>query len=131
MTDPIVNADGKGEEEKEKAQAQGSDNASEKSGHMVPKSRLDQEISKRKEGEEALKEIAQSYLDEVPEEMKDLVPDLPPLQKIHWLRNALAKGLFNGNRVESGPDSKRPGAKQAVDLSGLSPAALRRMGYKN
>lgn len=128
MTDSIVNADGKGEEEK--AQAQGSENASEKGGHMVPKSRLDQEITKRKESEKALEEIAQGYLDEVPEDMKDLVPDLPPLQKIHWLRNALSKGLFSGNQKESGPDSKRPSGKQVVIFDGLSNIEMRKMGYK-
>lgn len=130
MTDPIVPADDKGEEGKDNAQAQGADNASGK-GVMVPKARLDQEIAKRKDGEKALEEIAASYLEEVPEDMKDLVPDLPPLAKIHWLRNALSKGLFNGNQKESGPDSKRAKTKPAVDLSGLSPVEMRKMGYKS
>ena len=123
----VVNADGKGEEGKEKAHA---DNASDKGGKMIPKERFDQINAQKKEAIEALDSVVKEMVEDIPEEMRDLVPDLPPAQKIAWIRNAQKKGVFGGGQKESGPDSKRPSGKQAVDLSGLSPVELRRMGYK-
>lgn len=98
-------------------------------GNMIPKARLDQEINKRREAEGALKEIAESIKSDVPENFKDLVPDLPPQKLIKWIQDANAKGLF----VEKKPDAldtKRPSDKKQEDLSGLSPQQMMSRGYK-
>lgn len=96
----------------------------------IPKARLDQEIAKRKESETTLAEVAQGFVDEIPEDMKDLIPDLPPAQKIKWIQNASKKGLFNPKTAE-GIDTKRPGRQQPENFDGLSPQAIMAKGYKN
>lgn len=97
--------------------------------NRIPKSRLDQEIEKRKASDNTLTEIAQGFVDSVPEDMRDIVPDLPPAQKIKWIQNAQAKGLFDPKPAE-GIDTKRPGSKKAENLDGLSPQAKMAQGYK-
>jgi hypothetical protein len=96
----------------------------------IPKSRLDQEIAKRKEAETELKTIADNLKADVPEDYQDLVPDLPPGKLIVWLRNASAKGLFNLQSQDSGIDSKRPGGKPPKDFKDMSPQAIMALGYK-
>jgi len=94
--------------------------------HMVPKSRLDSEIEKRKGAESELKDIAEELKADIPEEFKDLIPDLPPSKLIKWIRNANAKGLFdpkNENDDTKEIDKKRPSSKKAEDLDSLSPYA--------
>ena len=54
--------------------------------NRIPKSRLDQEIEKRKMSETALNEIANTLTEDIPEDMRDIVPDLPPAQKIKWIK---------------------------------------------
>jgi len=97
--------------------------------NMIPKSRLDQEITKRKESEKELQTIADSLKEDVPEDFKELVPDLPPGKLIPWLRSANSKGLFDPKSKES-LDKKRPGEKQIKDLDGLSPQQKMAQGYK-
>lgn len=95
----------------------------------IPKSRLDAEIQKRKESELTLTEIAQGFVEEVPEDMRDIIPDLPAAQKIKWIQNATRKGLFN-KQTQEGIDTKRPGSKPPVNFDGLSPQAIMAQGYK-
>lgn len=123
--DGIVPEDGKLDNEN-----QNHEDASDKGDKMIPKSRLDQEINKRKEADKAIEAVANELLEDIPEDLRDVVPDLPPAEKIKWIRNAQKKGLFNTNHKQDGPDSKRPGGKQPQDLSNLTPFELRRMGYK-
>ena len=95
----------------------------------IPKSRLDQEIAKRKEAESELKSIAENLKKDVPEDFQELVPDLPAGKLISWLRNASAKGLFNPQSKEP-IDSKRPGDKKPTDFENMSPQAIMATGYK-
>ena len=97
--------------------------------NMIPKVRLDQEIAKRKTAEDALKEVADTLKESIPEEHRDLVPDLPPQKLIKWIQQANAKGLFTQKQVDS-LDKKRPGDKQPQDFSGLSPQQMMSRGYK-
>ena len=97
--------------------------------NMIPKSRLDQEITKRKESEKELQTIADSLKEDVPEDFKELVPDLPPGKLIPWLRSANSKGLFDPKSKDS-LDTKRPGDTKPTDLEGLSPQQKRAQGYK-
>jgi hypothetical protein len=121
--------------EEEKKEEQGGENNSGKKeehkeqGNMIPKVRLDQEISKRKAAEDSLKEIAESLKSSVPEEFQELVPDLPPAKLVSWIQQANQKGLFEKKTVEA-LDKKRPGDKQPQDFSGLSPQQMMSRGYK-
>ena len=95
----------------------------------IPKSRLDQEIAKRKEAETELKTIAENLKKDVPEDFQDLVPDLPPGKLIAWIRSANIKGLFDPKTKES-IDSKRPSDQKPKDLDSLSPQQKMAQGYK-
>jgi len=97
-------------------------------GDTIPKSRLDQEITKRKDAEKELSTIAEDLKKDVPEDMQDLVPDLPSSKLIKWLRSASAKGLFDSKTKES-IDSRRPGDKPGSS-DNLSPQARMSTGYK-
>ena len=66
---------------------------------------------------------------EVPDEFKDLIPDLPPGQLIKWIRQAQAKGIFTPNKADA-LDTKRPGDKKAPDLNSMTPLQMRQAGYK-
>lgn len=89
---------------------------------MIPKARFDQVVQQRKDAEAALDDLANELAEEVPEDMRDVIPDLPPAKRIKWLRSAHKHGLFAGTQVSSGPDSKRPTSKQAPDYDTMTPA---------
>jgi len=95
----------------------------------IPKSRLDAEIAKRRESETTMAEIAQGFVEEIPEDMRDIIPDLQPAAKIRWIQNAVKKGLFVV-RTHEGIDTKRPGSKPAANYDGMSPTAIMAQGYK-
>ncbi len=97
-------------------------------GDRIPKSRLDQEIAKRKEAETELKTIAENLKKDVPEDFQDLVPDLPPGKLIAWIRSANVKGLFDPPSKEP-IDSKRPGDKKPTNFDNMSPQAIMATGY--
>lgn len=97
--------------------------------NRIPKSRLDAEIQKRKDADASLTEISASFVESVPEEMRDLIPDLPPSKKIKWIQQANAKGLFESKAKEP-IDSKRPGSKTPASFEGLSPTSIMEQGYK-
>lgn len=65
---------------------------------------------------------------DIPEAMRDLIPSLPPIEQMKWIRQAQRKGIFSPPKLESGPDPKRPGGKKPVDMNGLSPAQLLELG---
>jgi len=95
----------------------------------IPLSRLNQEIEKRKLSDSQLEEIATGLIETVPDEMRDLVPDLPHGQKIKWIQNAAKKGLFN-QKNSDGIDTRRPGGKPPADFKNMSPQAIMAKGYK-
>lgn len=97
----------------------------------VPYSRFQEVVEQRKGLEATLNGILDGMISELPEEMRDLVPNLPPAEKVVWLRNAKERGLFakKQDTQTSSPDAKRPGGKQPVDFSGLSPLQKMQAGY--
>ena len=97
--------------------------------NRIPKSRLDAEIEKRKAGETALKEVAEQFVESIPEDMRELIPDLPPAAKIKWIQQANAKGLFDAKTKEP-IDAKRPNDKKPTNFEGMSPQAIMATGYK-
>ena len=96
---------------------------------LIPKSRLDQEIDKRKEAEKGLQTIVDKMVEDVPEEKRGIIPDLAPSAKITWLREANKQGIFENRKAES-IDSKRPGDKSPTDFKDMSPQAIMATGYK-
>jgi hypothetical protein len=95
---------------------------------LIPKSRLDQEIDKRKEAEKGLQAICDSMVEDVSEEKRSIIPDLAPSAKIVWLREARKQGIFEDRKAES-IDSKRPGDKSPTDFKDMSPQAIMATGY--
>ena len=96
---------------------------------LIPKSRLDQEIEKRKEAEKGLQAICDQMIEDVPEDKRSIIPDLAPSAKITWLREAKKHGIFEERKAES-IDSKRPGDKSPTDFKDMSPQAIMATGYK-
>ena len=77
--------------------------------------------------EQALEDLAQAMAEDLPEPMRALLPaSLPAGERIKWMRQAMKAAPV----ATSGPDSRRPGNKPPVDISSLSPHAMRAMGYK-
>ena len=98
-------------------------------GHMIPKGRFDEVVGQKRAAEAALEEIASSLVDEIPEEMRDIIPDLPPAARIRWVRAAVAQGVFGAPAGATNPDSKRPGSKAPADFSGMNPRQIMAHGY--
>lgn len=96
----------------------------------IPKTQFDQVNEKAKTAEDALKSIADGLLEDVPDEFKDIIPDLPAAHKINWIRNAKKKGLFAPKAEPNSPDSKRPGGTAPTDFKNMSPQAIMATGYK-
>ena len=95
---------------------------------LIPKSRLDQEIDKRKEAEKGLQTIVDKMVEDVPEEKRSIIPDLAPSAKITWLREANKQGIFEERKAES-IDSQRPGDKSPKDFDNMSPTQIMSTGY--
>ena len=99
--------------------------------HMIPKSRFDELNEKRKTAVQALEDIATGFIETIPDDMREMVPDLPPAEKIRWIQTAQKKGLFTKSQDANGLDSKKPGDKPPIDFSNLSPQAIMAQGYKS
>ena len=95
----------------------------------IPKHRFDEINEKYKATKAELQEIAEELKKDVPEEMRDLIPDLPSGQLIKWLRNASAKGLFVERKTES-LDTKRPNEKKVVNFESMSTHEKIAHGYR-
>ena len=97
----------------------------------VPYSRFKEVVDARKAAEESLAEVVQEIITTLPEEMRDLVPNLSPAEKIRWINTARQRGVFArpGSGDTDSPGSRRPGAKPPQDLSGMNPVQMMSMGY--
>lgn len=105
-------------------------NAADKGGNnMIPKSRFDQLNEQKKSAEAALKTVVDELINDIPEDMRDLVPAIAPADQIKWIRNAIQRGVFT-KKADSGPDSRRPGGSRGSDFAGMSPQAIMATGYK-
>ena len=100
-------------------------------GDMIPKSRFDALNEKKKAAESSLEEIANGFVETIPEDMRELVPNLSPAEKIKWIQAAQKQGLFGKNQENSGLDSKKPGDKAPIDFKDMSPQAIMARGYKS
>ena len=100
------------------------------SGKWIPKDRFNQVIEQKRTAEAALAEVVAGLKEDIPEALRDLVPNIAPAEQIKWLRDAQKKGLFSQPTGESGPDSKRPGGSVPKSFEGLRPQAIMAQGYK-
>ncbi len=105
------------------------DKSAQQPPRTVPYDRFHQVVQQRKDAESALEEVAKELAEEVPEDMRDVIPELPPAQRIKWIRAAMKKGVFGQVQQPNGPDSKRPGGKPPTDFDGMSPQAIMAQGY--
>lgn len=96
----------------------------------IPKARFNEINEKRKAVETLLSGLVEEFMSEVPEEFQDVIPDLPPADKIKWLRNAKSKGLFKSATVADSPDSKRPAGRAPADFTNMNPRQIMAQGYK-
>jgi hypothetical protein len=97
----------------------------------VPYARFQEVVEQRKGLETTLNSMIDGMMQDLPEDMRDLVPNLPPAEKAAWVRTARERGLFSKPEVvpASSPDAKRPGGKHPIDLTGLSPLQKMQAGY--
>ncbi|MBM4300785.1 MAG: hypothetical protein FJ121_04535 [Deltaproteobacteria bacterium] len=107
----------------------GKDRADQNQEKTVPYARFQQVNEAKKQAETELQAVADGLKEEVPEEFRDLIPDMPPGQQIKWIRQAQAKGIFNPPKADA-LDSKRPGDKKVADLNAMTPHQMRVSGYK-
>jgi hypothetical protein len=99
-------------------------------GNMVPKTRLDQEIEKRKEAEKGLQEICDNLVEDIAEDKRSIIPDLSPSKKIVWIREANKQGVFEEKQVNPPVDTKRPGDQKPDNFDNMTPQAIMAKGYK-
>jgi len=96
----------------------------------VPLSRLNEEIEKRKALETELGTVAEKLIEDIPEDFKALVPDLPAGAKITWIKDATAKGLFTSKEVDNQSlDTKIASDKKVLDSENMSPIDRMSTGY--
>lgn len=96
----------------------------------IPYERFQQVNTAKKAAEDALTAIVDGMVNELPEGMRELVPNLPPAEKAAWIRTAKEKGLFAVPAPSSSPDPKRPVNKPSEqDLSAMTPLQMMRLGY--
>ena len=106
-------------------------NDPEKNENMIPKSRFDQVNQQKKAAEQELEQVANMLVEDIPADYKDIIPDLPPADKIKWIKNATKKGIFSNKPAES-PDNVTPGTgKTQVDTSNMNSFDLLSQGFKN
>jgi hypothetical protein len=107
-------------------------NGPDNTGKTVPYERFQKVNDAKKAAEDTLAGIVSELLEDIPEDMRDIVPELPPADKIKWIRAAHKKGVFGGrNQEPNGPDSKRPGGKPPADFTNMTPAQIMATGYKS
>jgi len=104
-------------------------NATDNGGNMIPKTRFDQLNEQKKSAEAALKTVVDELIQDIPEDMRDLVPAIAPAEQVKWIRNAIQRGVF-AKKADSGPDARRPGGNRGSDFAGMSPQAIMATGYK-
>ena len=96
----------------------------------VPYSRFQEVVEQRKGLEGTLNALIDGMVSELPEDMRDLVPNLPPAEKAAWIRNAKERGIFSAPQAPANsPDAKRPGGKQPIDFSNMTPLQMMQAGY--
>lgn len=97
----------------------------------VPYERFKTVNEQRKAAESTLKALVEEMTLDLPENLRALVPNLPPAEKAAWIRQAKAAGLFMPKAPPAPElDTKRPNGQAARDLSTMNPTQMLGAGYK-
>ena len=96
----------------------------------VPYARFQEVLGQKKAAEAALEAVVAELAQDVPEDMRDLIPaGLPAADRAAWIRAAKAKGLFTPPAPANSPDAKRPTGKPQLDLADMTPLQKLQAGY--
>lgn len=97
---------------------------------------LEKEVSEKdaviKEYEELLGDMVETKMNQVPADLKDLIPDNMDLkQKLAWLEKAESKGIFNKEKKKPDVEVGKPMNVDApqVDTSKMSAGQLLKLAY--
>ncbi len=86
-----------------------------------------EEASRAQALEAALKDYLEAELADIPEEMLELLPELPPERKLSWVKKAKGAGLLSvASEAAPGAESRKPPLRGAVDRR--SPSQMMREG---
>ena len=119
-----------GEQMAETKAMQEIEQSNEQQAKTVPYARFQEVNNQKKQAEQALNDVVTTLISELPENLRQLVPSLPPAQQITWINQAKTAGLFTTQAPSASPDPQRPIAKPEVDLNNSSPFAMMQNGYK-
>jgi len=61
---------------------------------------------------EAFNNTLEAKLNEIPENYRDLIPDVGDFEKLQWIDNAISKGLFKKDVVEFGNKVNNPSVEE-------------------
>ncbi len=82
-------------------------NATDNSGNMIPKTRFNRVLEQKKAAEAALKTVADELIQDIPDDMRDLVPAIAPAEQIKWIRTRFSEASsprkLKADRMPGGP----------------------------
>lgn len=97
------------------------------------KAQVDEEAKQRKQLEADLEAVYKDLLQEIPEDKKELIPNLPIASRVIWLRSALKRGVFaKETKPQVQVDQSRPKItpETQINLDNLKPEQKMAIGYK-
>ncbi|MEQ9448188.1 MAG: hypothetical protein RLN70_04670, partial [Rhodospirillaceae bacterium] len=92
------------------------------------------EVAKRTALEKDMNEMADTVLAEVPDHLKDLIPEGTAAQKVEWFKKAKATGIFGRKSADvpptdGGEKPKGETKHSEIDLEKMPPMARMAHGY--
>lgn len=96
----------------------------------VPYARFAEVNTQKKAAEAALAEMVESMVQDLPENFRALVPNLAPADKVKWIAQARAAGVFTASAPTASPDPARPISRPDVNIDSLSPLQMMQGGYR-
>lgn len=132
MAQNAQNAPQQAQDNQAQPEAQNGQRSAPQHENSVPYARFQQVNEARKVAEDALAAVVDEVVSALPEDMRELVPNLPPAEKIRWINAAREKGFFakpGAAPTVDSPGSQRPGGKPVQDLSGMTPVQMMSAGY--
>lgn len=82
----------------------------------VPYARFQEVNQGKKAAEAALAEVVESMVQDLPENFRALVPNIAPAEKVKWIAQAKAAGVFTAAAPMSSPDPARPIHRPDVNI---------------
>lgn len=121
------------EEKKPSEDLKKTEQTSEKSNEktdMIPKSRFDEINAKRKAAEKIVEDVLKVEIEDIPEDNRELIPNLKAAEKLCWIRKAKKAGMFGDQKINV--NSKKPDFKVPEgDLNKKPPGQRLKHLYRN